>query len=47
MPEHSLIRRLLLPELELTASCYRPFQHTTHLEAEKKEGMEVDWPLSH
>jgi hypothetical protein len=28
MPEHSLIRRLLLPELELTASWYRPFQHT-------------------
>jgi transposase len=41
MPEHSLIRRLLLPELELTASWYRPLQHTTHLEAEKKSGMEV------
>ena len=41
MPADSLIRRLLLPELELTASWYRPLQHTTHLEAEKKSEMEV------
>jgi hypothetical protein len=41
MPGNSLIRRLLLPELELTASWFRPLQHTTHLEAEKKSGMEV------
>jgi transposase len=41
MPAHNLVRRLLLPELELTASWYRPAQHTTHLEARKRSGMEV------
>ena len=41
MPGSNLVRRLLLPELELTASWYRPSQNTTHLEARKKSGMEV------
>ncbi len=41
MPGSNLVRRLLLPELELTASWYRPSQSTTHLEAQKKSPMEV------
>ena len=31
MPGDNLIRGLLLPDLELTASWYRPQQHTTHV----------------
>jgi hypothetical protein len=41
MPGRNLVRRLLLPELELTASWYKPSQGTTHLEAEKKSAFEV------
>jgi transposase len=41
MPEESLIRRLLLPELELTASWYRGNQATTHLEVCKSSTVEV------
>ena len=41
MPGGNLIGLLLLPELELTASWFKPYQHTTHLEAEKKSAMEV------
>jgi len=41
MPSHSLVRRLLLPELELTASWYRGNQATTHLEVRKASAMEV------
>src|SRR5438874_10338652 len=41
MPGSNLVRRLLLPELELTASWYKPSQATTHLETRKTSGMEV------
>src|SRR5579872_4554805 len=41
MPGRNLIRRLLLPELDLTASWFKSSQGTTHLEAEKKSEMEV------
>ena len=41
MPGGNLIGLLLLPELELTASWFKPYQHTTHLETKKKSEMEV------
>ena len=36
MPGSNLVRRQPLPELELTASWYRPSQSTTHLEAKMR-----------
>ena len=41
MPESSLVRRLLLPELHLTNSSYAPSCSRTHLEVEKVSPFEV------